>query len=65
MWLLVPHKKYRFEANNPYVSTDWDPLFEIDEEELLASQQLRDELNEMNSQVVLRIVESRSNPALR
>ena len=50
-------KRWRFEANNPKASKEWEPLFEVSEEELPASLQLRDELNKVNSPVVLRIVD--------
>lgn len=57
---MDPHKKWRFEANNPKASKEWEPLFEVSEEELAASLQLRDELNKVNSPVVLRIVDKES-----
>ena len=47
---------WRFEVNNPLVSPDWDPLWEVDEEQLVQSQELRDELNRLNAPVQLRIV---------
>jgi hypothetical protein len=53
---MAPHKAWRFEVCNPTKSTEWLPLFGVDEEELKASQELRDELNEINSPVVVRIV---------
>jgi hypothetical protein len=56
---MAPQKKYRFEVCNPEKSSDWEPLFEISEEELLASEELRDELNKINSPLLLRIVDSR------
>lgn len=55
---MEPQKKFRFEASNPNRSTEWEPLFEISEEELSASLKLRDELNEVNSRVVVRIVDT-------
>jgi len=51
------NRRWRFEANNPNASKEWKPLFEVSEEELPASLQLRDELNKVNSPVVLRIVD--------
>jgi hypothetical protein len=54
---MEPQKKYRFEANDPNESATWEPLFQIGEDELVASLELRDELNKINSPVVLRIVE--------
>ena len=47
-----------FEVNNPLTSTEWRPLWGIDEDELVASQELRDELNRINAPVQLRIVRS-------
>ena len=55
---MEPHKKFRFEASNPNKPTEWEPLFEIGEEELAASERLRDELNKINSPVVVRIVDT-------
>jgi hypothetical protein len=48
--------QWRFEVNNPLRSADWDPLWEVDEEQLVQSQELRDELNRINAPVQLRIV---------
>ena len=53
-------KKFRFEASNPTEPTEWEPLFEIGEDELPASLKLKDELNEMNSSVVVRIIDTES-----
>lgn len=47
---------WRFEVNNPLKSTEWRPLWEITEAQLVASQELRDELNKINAPVQLRIV---------
>jgi hypothetical protein len=47
---------WRLEANNPLTSTDWVPLWAFDEDQLVANQQLRDELNRINAPVQLRIV---------
>jgi hypothetical protein len=49
-------KPWRLEANNPLTSTDWRPLWEFEEEKLVANQELRDELNRINAPVQLRIV---------
>jgi len=49
-------KRWRLEANNPLTSTDWRPLWDFDEDELVANQQLTDELNRINAPVQLRIV---------
>ena len=48
--------QWRFEVNNPLKSTEWQPLWDVDEDQLLASQELRDELNIINAPVQLRIV---------
>lgn len=49
---------WRFEVNNPLTSTDWRSLWVVDEDQLEASQELRDELNRINAPVQLRIVRS-------
>ena len=53
---------WRFEVNNPLTSTEWQPLWDFDEDQLVPSQELRDELNKINAPVQLRIV--RSSPGL-
>ena len=53
---MQPAKEWRFEVYNPNTSTEWLPLFDVDEEQLQASQELRDELNQINSPVQVRIV---------
>ena len=53
-------KRWRFEANNPKASKEWKPLFDVSEEDLPASLKLRDELNKVNSPVVLRIIDTES-----
>ena len=50
--------QWRFEVNNPQISTEWRPLFEVDEDQLAASQELKDELNRINAPIQLRIVRS-------
>jgi hypothetical protein len=50
------HSLWRFEVNDPLRSTEWQPLWEVDEDQLVASQELRDELNRINAPVQLRIV---------
>jgi hypothetical protein len=47
---------WRLEANNPLTSTDWRPLWDFDEDELVTNQELKDELNRINAPVQLRIV---------
>lgn len=49
---------WRFEVNNPLMSTEWRPLWVVDEDQLLPSQELRDELNRINAPIRLRIVRS-------
>ena len=49
---------WRFEVNNPLRSTEWLPLWVVDENQLVPSQELRDELNRINAPVQLRIVRS-------
>jgi hypothetical protein len=49
---------WRFEVNNPLTSAEWRPLWEIDGDQLVSSQELRDELNKINAPVQLRIVPS-------
>jgi hypothetical protein len=49
---------WRFEVNNPLRSDEWRPLWEVDEDQLVPSQELRDELNSINAPVQLRIVRS-------
>ena len=53
---------WRFEVNNPLTSAEWQPLWDFDEDQLVPSQELRDELNKINAPVQLRIV--RSSPGL-
>jgi hypothetical protein len=50
------HVQWRFEVNNPLTSTEWQPLWEVDQDQLAASHELRDELNRINAPVQLRIV---------
>jgi hypothetical protein len=47
---------WRFEVNDPRTSSEWRPLWFIDEGQLAASLRLRDELNEINAPIQLRIV---------
>ena len=49
---------WHFEVNNPLVSTEWRALWEIDDDQLAESQELRDELNKINAPILLRIVRS-------
>lgn len=50
------HTVWRFEVNNPLMSAEWLPLWMIDEEQLVPSQELKDELNRINAPIQLRIV---------
>jgi len=49
---------WRFEVNNPLTSTEWRPMWAVDEDQLEASLELRDELNIINAPIRLRIVRS-------
>jgi hypothetical protein len=49
-------KAFRVEVNNPNESTKWKFLWDFDEENLMQSQELIDELNIINAPVQLRIV---------
>ena len=53
---MEQHTLWRFEVNNPLMSTEWRPLWLVDEDQLVPSQELRDELNRINAPVRLRIV---------
>jgi hypothetical protein len=48
--------QWRFEVNNPLTSSEWQPLFEVREDQLAASQELKAELNKINFPIQLRIV---------
>ena len=48
--------QWRFEVNNPHTSAEWRPLWRIDDDQLVASLELRDELNKLNAPIQLRIV---------
>ena len=52
-----PQMLRRFEVNDPQRFIEWRPLWEFPDEDLLASEELRDELNRMNAPVRLRIVD--------
>jgi len=56
MEIQANKEAWRLEVNNPLTSTDWRRLWNFDEEELVANQELRDELNRVNAPVQLRIV---------
>jgi hypothetical protein len=49
-------KALRVEVNNPNESTKWKFMWELDEEDLVKTQELLDELNIINVPVQLRIV---------
>jgi len=53
---MEQQKQWRFEVNNPQRSTEWQPLFEVDEDQLAASRELKDEINKINAPIRLRIV---------
>jgi hypothetical protein len=48
--------QWHFEVNNPLKSTEWRSLWDVAEDQLVASRELRDELNRINAPVQLRIV---------
>lgn len=48
--------QWRFEVNNPLTSDVWRPLWVVDEDQLPAAEELRDELNIINAPIQLRIV---------
>jgi hypothetical protein len=47
---------WRLEVNNPLTSDEWRPLWVINDDQLVRSQELRDELNRINTPIQLRIV---------
>jgi hypothetical protein len=47
---------WRFEVNNPLRSVEWRPLWRVNEAQLAAALELRDELNRINAPVQLRLV---------
>lgn len=53
---INPQILWRFEVNDPQRSTDWRPLWEFPDDQLVASQELRDDLNRINAPIRLRIV---------
>jgi len=53
---MEQQKQWRFEVNDPQRSIEWQPLFEVDEDQLAASRELKDELNKINAPIRLRIV---------
>ena len=56
---MKERKLWRLEAYDPRKSNEWKPLREIEEDQLEAAGELRDELNKINAPVVLRIVQTR------
>jgi hypothetical protein len=51
------HKKpWRFELYDPIRLYEWEPLNEIDEDEIVEAEKLRNELNRINAPLLLRIV---------
>jgi hypothetical protein len=55
---MEQHMAWHFEVNNPLMSSEWQALWDIDDDQLAASQELRDELNKINAPIQLRIVRS-------
>ena len=54
--IMEQQTQWRFEVNNPHTSAEWRPLWRIDDDQLVASLELRDELNKLNAPIQLRIV---------
>lgn len=52
----VGEKRWRLEVSNPVTSTDWRLLWEFDDDERLAYEELSVLLNQINRPVLLRIV---------
>ena len=53
---MASYQEWRFECCNPTKSAEWIFLFGVDADQLQASLELRDELNKINSPIVLRVV---------
>lgn len=53
---MVEQKQWRFEVKNPLTSDEWRPLWQIKEDDLVASHELRDALNKINAPIQLRVV---------
>jgi hypothetical protein len=47
---------WRFEVHDPRTSSEWRPLWPVEESQLVVSLKLRDELNKINAPIQLRIV---------
>ena len=57
MGISMEHQtQWRFEVNNPLMSTEWKRLWAIADDQLTRSRELRDELNRINAPIQLRIV---------
>ena len=55
---MEQRKLWRLEAFDPRKSNEWLPLREIEEDQLEAAEELKDELNRINAPVLLRIVQN-------
>jgi hypothetical protein len=53
---IKPQMLWRFEVNDPLRFTDWRPLWDFPDADLVASRELRDDLNRINAPVLIRIV---------
>jgi len=53
---MEQQSQWHFKVNNPTTSTDWQTLWDVADDELVASRELRDELNRLNAPIQLRIV---------
>ena len=49
-------KPWRFEIYNPRRSHEWQPLWEIDEDQVVEAEKMRNALNRINAPLLLRIV---------
>jgi len=47
---------WRFEVMDPLKFTEWRLLWDFEDDQLVASQELREELNQINAPVLVRIV---------
>lgn len=54
--MASPPMLWRFEVNDPLRSTEWRPLWEFTDDDLLASQELMVELNQINAPIQMRVV---------
>ena len=53
---MQQRKPWRMEAYNPHQSSNWITLWGIEEDQLDAAVELRNEVNRINAAVLLRVV---------